>query len=251
MEVTLVDVFGTEASIVQAARVSYGDGTKTTREDVGLIRYLMRNWHTTPFEMVTFKFRIKAPIFVARQIMRHRTASVNELSARYSIVKDEYWVPETFRTQSKVNKQGSGTPFENDELKAAYIESCDRAFATYKSLIDGGVSRELARGVLPQCTFTEFVFQINLHNCLHLLELRMDSHAQPETQEIATLMWEHVLAHAPNVAKAFMDYRVTALSLSGPEMRGEELSPGETREFKQKIETVRDMLSKLPTDACS
>lgn len=236
MEVVLVDVMGTESSIVQAARVSYGEGTKTVSEDTALIRYLMRHWHTTPFEMVEFKFRIKCPIFVARQLMRHRTASINEYSARYSVVKNEFWVPSMFRGQSKTNTQGSDGFFYNDELKTEYVNACENSFRVYQSMLDAGVSREIARAVLPQSTFTEFYWKINLHNLLHFLRLRMDSHAQPEIQEVAVLIWNHVLEKFPNVAQAFIDYRLESLTFSGPEIRGAELSKGEKREYDSKIQ---------------
>lgn len=239
MDVILVDVMGDESSIVQAARVSYGEGTKTVMEDRGLIRYLMRHWHTTPFEMVEFKFRVKCPIFVARQLMRHRTASINEYSARYSVVKDEYWIPDRFRTQSTTNHQGSGETFYDQELVDAYKISCDIALHTYKHLLDKGVSRELARCVLPQSIFTEFYWKIDLHNLLHFLRLRMDSHAQPEIQELAGLIWNHVKAKFPVVAQAFLDFRVDSITLSGPEIKGEQLSKGEEREFKEKTELLK------------
>lgn len=234
MDVVLIDVMGTESSIVQAARVSYGDGTKSTSEDKGLIRYLMRHWHTTPFEMVEFKFRIKCPIFVARQLMRHRTASVNEYSARYSLVKNEFWIPKVFRGQSSTNPQASNGVFENDVLKKEYIDACEQAFVVYQKMIDAGVSREISRAVLPQSTYTEFYWKIDLHNLLHFLRLRMDSHAQPEIQEIAVLIWNFVKERFPVVAQAFIDYRVDAVTFSGPEIRGEHLTKGELREFYDK-----------------
>lgn len=234
MDVTLVDVMGDESSIVQAARVSYGDGTKTAREDTALIRYLMRHWHTTPFEMVEFKFLVKCPIFVARQMMRHRTASINEYSARYSVVKDEFWIPDHFRTQSTVNHQGSDEPFDDPELMSDYIAACDHAMSTYKRMLDRGVARELARCVLPQCVYTEFYWKINLHNLLHFLRLRMDSHAQPEIQTIATKIWDYVKVRLPNVARAFIEFRVDAITFTGPEIRGDNLSRGEQREYDEK-----------------
>lgn len=234
MEAILIDVMGDEAAIVQSARVSYGEGTKTVSEDTALIRYLMRHWHTTPFEMVEFKFRIKCPIFVARQLMRHRTASINEYSARYSIVKNEFWVPPMFRGQSTTNHQGSDGFFYDDELLVEYKASCENAFKVYTRMLEKGVSREIARAVLPQSTFTEFYWKIDLHNLLHFIRLRMDSHAQPEIQEVALLIWNHVKEKVPNVAQAFIDYRVDAVTFSGPEIRGEALSKGEQREFNQK-----------------
>jgi thymidylate synthase (FAD) len=152
---------GTDESIVQAARVSYGDGTKSVSDDRALIRYLMRHKHTTPFEMVEFKFHIRAPIYVARQWLRHRTASVNEMSARYSIIPDEFFLPEEFRKQSQSRGQGGEEPFGQggDNLLSKQKASCDLAFHVYDELIEKGVSRELARAHLPQCTFTEFYWK--------------------------------------------------------------------------------------------
>lgn len=234
----LIDVMGEESSIVQAARVSYGDGTKSVNEDVGLIRYLIRHWHTTPFEMVEFKFRIKCPIFIARQIMRHRTASVNEYSARYSIVKPEFWIPDTFRFQSQLNNQGSTGSFENETLKQEYIDTCKNAFFVYEKMLNSGVCREIARAVLPQSTMTEFYWKIDLHNLLHFLRLRMDDHAQQEIREIAHKIWKYVLERFPNVAQAFVDFRVDSVTLSGPEIRRDELSKGERREWEAKKKRI-------------
>jgi len=238
MEVKLIDVMGEEASIVQAARVSYGEGTKSVSEDTALIRYLMRHWHTTPFEMVEFKFRIKCPIFVARQLMRHRTASINEYSARYSIVKPEFWIPKTFRYQSQTNTQGSIGTFENDTLKQEYVDACNHSFSVYEKMLQCGVSREIARAVLPQSTMTEFYWKIDLHNLLHFLKLRMDDHAQKEIQEISHILWKHVLERFPNVARAFVDFRVDSVTLSGPEIRRDQLSKGEQREWNEKIQKI-------------
>lgn len=242
MEVTLVDIMGDESSIVKAARVSYGDGTKTVLEDKGLIRYLMRHWHTTPFEMVEFKFIIKCPIFVARQILRHRTASVNEYSARYSVVHDEFWTPEIFRAQGTTNHQGSGESFYDPILKEQYTETCRASFRTYKDMLEAGVSRELARCVLPQSTFTEFYWKIDLHNLLHFLRLRLDEHAQEEIREVAEKIWYHVHSHLPNVAQAFRDFRLDSVTFTGPEIRGDPLSKGEFREFQEKKLNTKDFV---------
>jgi len=237
--VELIDTMPVEnldAAIVQAARVSYGSGTKTPSEDRALIRYLMRHWHTTPFEMVEFKFRIKCPIFVARQHFRHRTASINELSARYSIVQNEYWVPKEFRGQSAVNKQGSDGPIEDPHmiLYSIYVKSCEDSFKTYNKLLSSGVSRELARAVLPMSTMTEFYWKINLHNLLHYLRLRLDPTAQQEIREVAEQLFAIVEQKVPVVAEAFRDFRLQSLTLTGPELSGAELSKGEQREFDEK-----------------
>jgi len=245
--VRLVDTMPRENldnSIVQAARVSYGDGTKTSRGDTGLIRYLMRHWHTTPFEMVEFKFHIKMPIYIARQHLRHRTASVNEMSARYSIVPKEYYNPDTMRGQSEVNHQGSeGEISVASELSDAGSQHLENSFDIYEKLLEEGVCREQARGNLPQSTYTEFYWKINLHNLMHYLHLRMDSHAQKEIQDYARAMHDLVEPLVPITMKAFMDFRVDAIQLTGPEIRalkhGEIIkSPGERREFEEKLKRL-------------
>jgi len=245
--VRLVDTMPRENldnSIVQAARVSYGDGTKTSRGDTGLIRYLMRHWHTTPFEMVEFKFHIKMPIYIARQHLRHRTASVNEMSARYSIVPKEYYNPDTMRGQSEVNHQGSeGEVSVRSELSDAGSQHLENSFDIYEKLLEEGVCREQARGNLPQSTYTEFYWKINLHNLMHYLHLRMDSHAQKEIQDYARAMHDLVEPLVPITMKAFMDFRVDAIQLTGPEIRalkhGEIIkSPGERREFEEKLKRL-------------
>ena len=230
-----------DTSIVQSARVSYGDGTKTSRGDTGLIRYLMRHWHTTPFEMVEFKFHIKMPIYIARQHMRHRTASINELSARYSVVPKEYYTPETFRGQSSVNHQGSeGSVDLEEDMKDHVIEQLEHGFGIYEKLMELGVCREQSRGNLPQSTYTEFYWKINLHNLMHYIQLRMDSHAQKEIREYAEAIFALVEPLVPITMKAFMDFRVNAMYLSGPELdsikNGTPIdSPGERREFEEKM----------------
>jgi thymidylate synthase (FAD) len=202
---------GTDESIVQAARVSYGAGTKSVSDDRALIRYLMRHSHNTPFEMVEFKFHIRAPIYVARQWLRHRTASVNEMSARYSVIPDEYFLSETLR------KQQGGGAFESDEsdgLLAKQTISCDLAFDVYEQLLEKGVSRELARAHLPQCTFTEFYWKINLHNLLHFLALRIDEHAQKEIRDLAYQVYDRIRPIVPVTCEAFEDFRLGSLTLS-------------------------------------
>ena len=166
-----------DKAIVDGARVSYQTGTKTTRGDRGLIRYLVRNWHTSPLELVVFKFRIKAPLYIARQWLRHRTASVNEMSARYSIVDEEYYEPEVLRGQSAVNHQGSEGVVElDDELNQCSFHSVQTMPSNYMSnLLEKGVCREQARGVLPQSTYTSFVWKMDLHNLMHFLQLRNGS----------------------------------------------------------------------------
>jgi thymidylate synthase (FAD) len=231
-----------DSSIVQSARVSYGDGTKTSRGDRGLIRYLLRHWHTTPFEMVEFKFHIKMPIYIARQHLRHRTASVNELSARYSVVPKEYYEPDTYRGQSLVNHQGSEGTVELDSTKVS--EHLSRSFDVYEELLENGCCREQARGTLPQSTYTEFYWKINLHNLLHYLHLRMDAHAQQEIRDYATAIFELVKPLVPITMEAFMDFRVNAMQLTGPEIEaltgGKQIeSPGELREFQEKLRRLK------------
>ena len=220
--VRLVDSMPTvnlDESIVLAARVSYASGTTTSRNTEGLIRYLLRHWHTTPFEMVVFKFHIKMPIFVARQHMRHRMASVNEMSARYSVVPPEYFKPAEYRGQSSVNKQSSeGVVYLDDDLRNQIFKNEDSAFDIYDSMINQGCSRELARCHLPQSTYTEFYWQINLHNLIHYLHLRMEAGAQTEIREYATAIYDLVKPRVPLTMKAFKDFRLDAIQLSGPEI---------------------------------
>ena len=233
-----------DGAVVQAARVSYATGTTATRSDEGLIRYLMRHWHNTPFEIVEFKFHIKMPIFVARQHLRHRMASVNEMSARYSVVPDEYFEPEEYRQQSSTNKQSSeGVLDISDDLRASLGTSKDWAFKLYNDLLQEGCSRELARCHLPQSTYTEFYWKINLHNLMHYLQLRMEPGAQLEIREYANAIHDLVVNKAPFTMKAFRDFRLDAIQLSGVEIeciRSKTLpiSPGEKREFLAKMERL-------------
>ena len=234
-----------DSSIVQAARVSYGDGTKTSRGDRGLIRYLLRHWHTTPFEMVEFKFHIKMPIYIARQHMRHRTASINELSARYSVVPKEYYEPDVIRGQSQVNHQGSEGVVEiGGELNERVSKQLSSSFDVYQTMLDTGACREQSRGVLPQSTYTEFYWKINLHNLLHYLQLRMEPGAQKEIRDYATAIYELVKPLVPITMEAFVDFRVNAIQLTGPEIEaianGTTIaSPGERREFEEKLKRLK------------
>jgi len=198
-------------AIVQAARVSYGDGTKTVNEDRGLIRYLMRHAHTTPFEMVEWKFHCKMPIFVARQWIRHRTANVNEVSGRYSVLKDEFYVPELedIRVQSKTNKQGGDQPISEMDAKnfIAYLNEIDlKAYQLYQEYLEMGVSREQARMVLPVNLYTEWYWKIDLHNLFHFLALRCDSHAQKEIRVFGDAMLSLIRPIVPFAVEAWDDY---------------------------------------------
>ena len=244
MSVRLVDSMGNDAAIVQAARVSYGAGTKSVSDDRALIRYLMRHKHTTPFEMVEFKFHIRAPIFVARQWLRHRTASVNELSARYSVVPDDYFLPDELRKQSTARGQGGEDPYGGSDETSLLLKqkaSCDLAFHTYEELIRKGVSRELARTHLPQSTFTEFYWKINLHNLLHFLELRIDNHAQKEIRDLANQIYDLIKPLCPLTCEAFEDFRLGSVTFSRLELdalrSGANTIPGkgENSEFHDKI----------------
>jgi thymidylate synthase (FAD) len=207
-----------DAAIVQAARVSYGEGTRQVNEDRGLIRYLARHRHTTPFEMVEFKFHHVMPIFIARQWIRHRTANVNEYSARYSVVRDRFYHPssDSVRKQSVSNRQG-GTEIA-DELTAAefcqWLDKVEKDYAEYEKFIEKGVSRELARIALPVSVYTEWYWKIDLHNLFHFLSLRMDAHAQQEIQDYAKAMFALIQPIVPIAAEAFADYNFQSLHLS-------------------------------------
>ncbi|HEX8322494.1 MAG TPA: FAD-dependent thymidylate synthase, partial [Tepidisphaeraceae bacterium] len=205
-------------AIVQAARVSYGEGTKLVNEDRGLIRYLARHRHTTPFEMVEFKFHHVMPIFIARQWIRHRTANVNEYSARYSIVRDRFYrpSPENVRKQSASNRQGGEEPADAATAQEFldYLDASEKQYEQYESLMEKGVSRELARIALPVSVYTEWYWKIDLHNLLHFLSLRMDPHAQQEIRDFATAMFALVRPIVPVAAEAFLDYNFQAMHLT-------------------------------------
>lgn len=207
-----------DSAIVQSARVSYGQGTKMVSEDRGLVRYLMRHRHSTPFEMVEFKFHIAMPIFIARQWIRHRTANVNEYSARYSIVPDRFYRPdlESVRKQSKSNRQGGEGPIEagTAEEFLKLLEGAEANYAKYLDLTERGVARELARAVLPVSVYTEWYWKCDLHNTLRFLSLRMESHAQQEIQDYARAMYRLIQPLAPHTCEAFMDYEFDALRLT-------------------------------------
>lgn len=222
--IRVVDYMGDDAAIVQAARVSYGAGTKQVHEDRGLIRYLLRNAHTTPFEMCKIKLHIRVPMDCWRQWIRHRTASVNEYSTRYSeaIADQQSTLPAEWRLQTAQNKQGSEGFLDEErgaELTAKETSFHEAARDLYQSRIESGVAREQARKDLPLSTYTEAYWAIDLHNLLHFLHLRMDSHAQYEIRQYATLIGEEIVARwVPFVWEAFKDYRVNAMRLSGPEI---------------------------------
>ena len=225
--VRVVDYMGDDAAIVQAARVSYGAGTKTARDDAGLIRYLMRHWHSTPFEMCELKLHVKLPVFVARQWIRHRTANVNEYSARYSILDREFYIPrpEHLAAQSRVNNQGRGEVLEGAEA-ARVLELLRRdsetAYDHYEAMLsqDGqqGLARELARMNLPANVYTQWYWKVDLHNLFHFLRLRADAHAQYEIRAYAEVLCEVVKDWVPAAYAAFEDYRLNAVQISGKGM---------------------------------
>jgi thymidylate synthase (FAD) len=253
--VRVIDYMGDDSAIVQAARVSYGAGTKHVSNDEGLIRYLMRHWHSTPFEMCEVKFHVKLPVFVARQWIRHRTANVNEYSARYSILDREFYIPapEHLAAQSTVNNQGRGAVLEGAEA-ARVLEmlkaDADRAYDNYETMLsqDGqqGLARELARMNLPANVYTQWYWKVDLHNLFHFLRLRADAHAQYEIRVYAELMCKLVADWVPIAFGAFEDYRMGGLSLSAKgievlrrRLAGEAvtqetsgMSKGEWREFE-------------------
>jgi thymidylate synthase (FAD) len=218
--VCLVDCMGDDQSVVQAARVSYGEGTRKVSDDRGLIRYLLRHRHTTPFEMAEVKFLIRVPMDCWRQWIRHRTANVNEYSTRYSLAIDgtQSTTPDQWRTQAANNRQGSGDALSDElgkELTATEQEFQTAARKLYEERIAKGVAREQARKDLPLCTYTEAYWKIDLHNLLHFLALRMDSHAQYEIRTYATAMGENIVKPLfPLVWEAFLDYRMQSLHLT-------------------------------------
>ncbi len=217
--VRLVDSMGGDDAIVQAARVSYGQGTSKVSQDRGLIRYLMRHRHTTPFEMVEFKFHCKMPIFVARQWVRHRTANINEYSLRYSEARDEFYYPEpeNIQFQSALNKQGrSGEvpPELKQKVLDYFKENSERSFTLYQELNKAGVARELARSLLPVNIYTEWYWKNDLHNLLHFIGLRSDSHAQYEIRVFSDAMAHYVKEKAPFAWEAYQDYVVHGMRFS-------------------------------------
>jgi thymidylate synthase (FAD) len=223
--VRVIDYMGGDGAVVQAARVSYGAGTKRVSDDRGLIRYLMRHMHTTPFEMCELKLHVRAPMDVWRQWIRHRTGSVNEYSTRYSVAIDaaQSTPSSEWRTQSQENRQGSGAHLPiviGDELTQAELDLQRAARTVYERRLEVGVAREQARKDLPLSTYTEAYWKINLHNLLHFLGLRMDKHAQQEIRAYADTIGQEVVAKwTPLVWEAFLDYRVNAVQLSSVESR--------------------------------
>ena len=235
--VGLVDHMGNDADIVSAARVSYGNGTKSVREDRGLIRYLVRHKHTSPLEMCEVKLHLKLPIFVMRQLVRHRTSSLNEYSGRYSVLTDEMYIPnlENIQPQSTLNKQGRGgemTPEDQAAAQKLLRDATIHSHQMYQTLLgEGGLTenfgfsdefpgmtRELARTVMPVAGYTELYWKQNLHNLFHMLKLREDSHAQWEIQEFARAIYKLIQPLFPAACEAYEDYIRDAKTLSGMEV---------------------------------
>jgi thymidylate synthase (FAD) len=270
--VRVIDYMGDDTSIVQSARVSYGKGTKQVSTDSGLIKYLMRHWHSTPFEMCEIKYHVKLPIFIARQWIRHRTANVNEYSARYSILDKEFYLPnpENLASQSKSNRQGRGDIIEGKQAKEVLEllkSDSERTYENYEMMLnerfDGttidenkkGLARELARMNLTLNTYTQWYWKTDLLNLMNFLRLRADSHAQFEIRAYADIMLETVKKWVPITHAAFMDYRVggTEVSAKGKAViqkliKGEKVSVNESglskREWNE-LMTAFDLKEKL------
>lgn len=267
--IRVVDYMGDDSSIVQAARVSYGRGTKKSLQDKGLINYLMRHRHTTPFEMCDIKFHIKLPIFIARQWIRHRTASVNEYSARYSILSNEFYVPErvNLSAQSTTNKQGRSDDELPDDVAdkvlALIKEDSEKCYRHYIEMMNEddqgniidentvGITRELARMNLTLNHYTEWYWKINLHNLLHFLALRADSHAQYEIRVYAQAMLDVVKAWVPYAYEAFVEHSMNGTNISRKGMEvirqmidgkevGQESSGMSKREWSELMAVIED-----------
>ncbi|MBX3096583.1 MAG: FAD-dependent thymidylate synthase [Fimbriimonadaceae bacterium] len=259
--VRLVDYLGNDERIVQAARVSYGSGTKSFRQDRALIHYLLRNDHTSPFEQVILTFHCKMPIFVARQWVRHRTARLNEISGRYSIMKDEFYVPsvDQMRGQSEDNKQARSEDVVADggRMIDQMAEDQRQLYKHYQDMVAGGLAREIARANLPLSLYTEWYWQIDLHNLMRFLHLRMDSHAQYEIRVFAEAMAQCAKAVAPMAYEAFEEHIVGAVRFSRAECAAlaQMLSGGESgldgralAIFEQKLARMKSVNPAEPTD---
>jgi len=259
--VRLVDYLGSDERIVQAARVSYGSGTKSFRQDRALIHYLLRNDHTSPFEQVILTFHCKMPIFVARQWVRHRTARLNEISGRYSIMRDEFYVPhvDQMRGQSENNKQARSEDVlpSGGRMIDQMVEDQRQLYRHYEEMIESGLAREIARANLPLSLYTEWYWQIDLHNLFRFLHLRMDAHAQYEIRVFAEAMAKCAKAVAPLAYEAFEEHIVGAVRFSRAEcaallrlMSGEEsgLEGRPLAIFEEKLQRMRDAQPAAPTE---
>ena len=258
--VRVIDYMGDDSAIVQAARVSYGAGTKHVQDDAGLIRYLMRHWHSTPFEMCEVKLHVKLPIFVARQWIRHRTANVNEYSARYSVMDREFYIPapEHLAAQSTINNQGRGAVLTGEEAVRVleWLKTdAARCYDHYHDMLsqDGqqGLARDLARMNLPTNIYTQWYWKVDLHNLFHFLRLRADAHAQYEIRVYADVICKLVADWVPLAFGAFEDYRMGGATLSAKALEclrkmlagqavtqeSSGMSRGEWREFQAVLAT--------------
>ena len=227
--VKLLDVMGDDEEVENSARISYGDGTRKVNQTRNLIRYLMRHKHTSPFEMCEVKFHLKLPIFIMRQLVRHRTANLNEYSGRYSVMSNEFYLPEGdyLAKQSTTNSQGRGEVLEQQGLlQFEFNRIYDGASMAYQVLLEEDLSREVARAVLPVANYTECIWKIDLHNFFHFVKLRSDSHAQREIRDYANAMYELVKPNFPLCCEAFEDYVQGATTFS-----------------KQEMEVIRELLS--------
>ena len=266
--IRVIDYMGDDSSIVQSARVSYGKGTKKVSTDEGLIRYLMRHWHSTPFEMCEIKYHVKLPIFIARQWIRHRTANVNEYSARYSILDKEFYIPakEQLSAQSTNNRQGRGDVLQGkhaEEVLSILKDDATRTYDNYEKLLnerfDGtkidenktGLARELARMNLTLNTYTQWYWKTDLLNLLNFLFLRADDHAQYEIRVYAEKMLDTVKRWVPNTYQAFMDYRVGAAEISSKGLKviksmilGKKVSQEDSNLSKREWNELMEVLDK-------
>jgi len=262
--VRLIDVMGDDNCIADAARVSYGKGTRSASDNRNLIRYLLRHKHTSPLEMVEVKFHLKLPIFIMRQLVRHRTASLNEYSGRYSIMTEECYEPsdEYLKPQSQVNKQGSDGDLPKickNSYKQKIHGAINKAIVAYRFLLGTesatwgglGLSRELARTVLPVSNYTECYWKIDLHNFFHFCRLRMDSHAQQEIRDYAKVMYEMVKPEVPLAAEAFEDYSLNSVSFSRMEVDVLQYAFKKFPEMQSSsgfIQNITSYISKLKND---
>ncbi|MDR2046189.1 MAG: FAD-dependent thymidylate synthase [Rickettsiales bacterium] len=256
--IQVVDYMGSDSAIVQAARVSYGKGTKQISQDEALIKYLMRHHHTTPFEMCEIKFHVKLPIFVARQWIRHRTANVNEYSARYSILDNEFYIPkpEQVAKQSDNNKQGSGEAFDSGiskEIMDSLTNDSNLVYSHYEKFIEQGLAREIARTNLTLNYYTQFYWKIDLHNLLHFLKLRADKHAQYEIRVYAEVMLDIIKKWVPLAYNAFVEYCLesacisrTGLEIIRKLIKGENVTREESGIGKREWDELMFILDKKP-----
>ena len=253
--VKLLDTMGSDEEVENAARISYGEGTRKVSQTRNLIRYLMRHKHSSPFEMCEVKFHLKLPIFVMRQLVRHRTANLNEYSGRYSVMSNEYYLPQGdyLQKQSSTNNQGRDEVHPHTgKLLYEFNRIFDSSQIAYENLLEEGLARELSRVVLPVANYTECIWKIDLHNFFHFVKLRADSHAQREIRDYADAMYELVKPNFPICCEAFEDYRQDAVTFSKQEMelireaiwdgRGnigedseEKLGKRESKEFLEKL----------------